>query len=193
MAEERSSILKPDQNEAPWTSRTVALIGLMGAGKSSVGKRLAASLGRPFYDADDEIEKAAGQSVSEIFERHGEKEFRRGEHKVVARLLQEPPHVLATGGGAYLNADTRTLLKKHAVTVWLDADLDTLWKRVARRTHRPLLRQPNPKQVLKRLFDERRPIYALSDLIVKSIDGPHGKTTDAILNALSTWTPSDER
>jgi shikimate kinase len=189
MAEDRSSTLKTDRNEAAWADRTVALVGLMGAGKSTVGRRLAAKLGRPFVDSDDEIEKAAGLSVADIFALHGEDEFRRVEHKVLQRLLSEPPQVLATGGGAYLKEETRELMREHAVTIWLNADLETLWKRVSRRNHRPLLRRPDAKQVLASLFDERRPIYELADLTVPSVDGPHSKTVTSIIKALETWTP----
>ncbi len=189
MAEDRSSTLKTDRNEATWANRTVALVGLMGAGKSTVGRRLANKLGRPFVDSDDEIEKAAGLSVADIFALHGEDEFRRVERKVLQRLLDGPPQVLATGGGAYLNADTRELMRKHAITIWLNADLETLWKRVSRRNHRPLLRRPDAKEVLSNLFDERRPIYELADLTVPSVDGPHSKTVISIIKALETWTP----
>ena len=190
MAEDRSSTLKPDRNEAAWADRTVALVGLMGAGKSTVGRRLATKLGRPFVDSDDEIEKAAGLSVADIFALHGEDEFRRVEHKVLQRLMSGPPQVVATGGGAYLMPETRELMRKHAVTVWLNADLETLWKRVSRRNHRPLLRRPDAKQVLASLFDERRPIYELADLTVPSVDGPHSKTVVSIMKALETWTPT---
>ncbi len=189
MAEDRSSTLKTDRNEATWATRTVALVGLMGAGKSTVGRRLANKLGRPFVDSDDEIEKAAGLSVSDIFALHGEEEFRRVERKVLQRLLDGPPQVLATGGGAYLNDVTRDLMRKHAITIWLNADLETLWKRVSRRNHRPLLRRPDAKEVLSNLFDERRPIYELADLTVPSVDGPHSKTVTSIIKALETWTP----
>lgn len=190
MAEDRSSTLKTDRNEAAWANRTVALVGLMGAGKSTVGRRLAGKLGRPFVDSDDEIEKAAGLSVADIFALHGEEEFRRVEHKVLKRLISGPPQVLATGGGAYLNADTREMMRENAITVWLNADLETLWKRVSRRNHRPLLRRPDAKQVLSNLFDERRPIYELADLTVPSVDGPHSKTVVSIMKALETWTPT---
>lgn len=189
MAENRSSTLKTDRIEAAWAGRTVALVGLMGAGKSTVGRRLAERLGRDFTDSDDEIEKAAGLSVSDIFALHGEEEFRRVEHKVLTRLLNGPPHILATGGGAYLNEDTRALMREKAVTIWLNADLETLWKRVSRRTHRPLLRRPDAKEVLADLFQQRRPIYELADITVPSVDGPHSKTVTAIIEALETWTP----
>ncbi|MEO1189499.1 MAG: shikimate kinase [Pseudomonadota bacterium] len=189
MAEDRTSTLKPDRNEAPWAGRTIALVGLMGAGKSTVGRRLAERLGRRFYDSDNEIEKAAGLSVADIFSLHGEEEFRRGEFQVLKRLLDEKPHILATGGGAYLNPETRQMMREKAVTVWLNADLETLWKRVSRRNHRPLLRRPDAKEVLSNLFDERRPIYELADLTVHSVDGPHSKTVTAIIKALESWTP----
>lgn len=189
MAEDRSSTLKTDRNEAAWANRTVALVGLMGAGKSTVGRRLAGKLGRPFVDSDDEIEKAAGLAVADIFALHGEEEFRRVEHKVLQRLVSGPPQVLATGGGAYLNAETRDMMRENAVTIWLNADLETLWKRVSRRNHRPLLRRPDAKKVLSNLFDERRSIYELADLTVPSVDGPHSKTVVSIIKALETWTP----
>ncbi|MDG1824975.1 MAG: shikimate kinase [Henriciella sp.] len=189
MAEDRTSILKTGTNEAIAAGRTIALVGLMGAGKSTVGRRLANKLGRPFFDSDDEIEKAAGLSVSDIFTMHGEEEFRRGEYKVLARLLDGEPHVLATGGGAYLNPLTRDLMREKAVTIWLNADLETLWKRVSKRNHRPLLKAPNPKDVLSNLLYDRIPIYELADITVPSVDGPHSKTVEAILTALQNWTP----
>ncbi len=175
--------------DAPYLTRTIALVGLMGAGKSTVGRRLAVALGREFFDCDTEIEKAAGLSIADIFAVHGEADFRRGEKQVLKRLLNEPPHVLATGGGAYLNRETRSLLRDKAVTVWLNADLETLWERVSRRDTRPLLRRPDAKQVLSRLFKEREPVYSQADLIVKSVPGPHHLTVDAICKALEGWTP----
>ncbi|MEM5515864.1 shikimate kinase [Henriciella sp. AS95] len=177
--------------EAALSDRTIALVGLMGAGKSTVGKRLADALGRKFFDSDHEIEKAAGLSIADIFTLHGEAEFRRGERRVLERLLGDSPHVLATGGGAYLDPDTRNLLREKAVTIWLNADLETLWRRVSRRSHRPLLKADNPKGVLSRLLDERRPIYEKADLIVTSQEGPHRATVDSILKALEEW--SDAR
>ena len=179
------------RNEAPYARRTIALVGLMGAGKSTVGRRLAEALGRDFYDSDTEIEKAAGLSISDIFALHGEAEFRRGEQRVLERLLELKPHVLATGGGAYLNPDTRDMMRKHAITVWLNADLETLWRRVSKRGHRPLLKADDPKGVLNRLFDERKPVYELADLVVRSADGPHKHTVNAILKALDAWSPTE--
>jgi shikimate kinase len=177
------SVPEPEK-PAPVLSKTIALIGLMGAGKSTVGRKLAEVLNASFRDSDDEIEKAAGLSVQEIFEKHGEPEFRRGERRVIERLLQEPPFVLATGGGAYLDAATRALLKEKAVTVWLRADLDVLWKRVTRKETRPLLKRDNPRQVLADLNAARAPIYALADVVVDSADGPALDTVNAILGAL---------
>ncbi|MEZ5953869.1 MAG: shikimate kinase [Hyphomonas sp.] len=174
----------------PYESRTIALVGLMGAGKSTVGRRLAEKLGRAFYDSDSEIEKAAGLSVSDIFALHGEADFRRGEHQVLKRLLTLPPHVLATGGGAYLNADTRAMMRERAVTVWLNADLETLWRRVQKRDTRPLLQREDAKSVLTNLLAEREPIYSQADLVVRSKDGPHTNTVNAILKALKTWGPT---
>jgi shikimate kinase len=175
---------KPAPSPLKPLSKTIALIGLMGAGKSTVGRKLAETLNAPFRDSDEEIEKAAGLSVQEIFEKHGEPEFRRGERRVIERLLQEPPFVLATGGGAYLDASTRALLKEKAVTVWLRADLDVLWKRVIRKETRPLLKRDNPRQVLADLNAARAPIYAEADVVVDSADGPALDTVNLILGAL---------
>ena len=185
-------IADPQRIEAALSNRTIALVGLMGAGKSTVGRRLADVLGRKFYDSDTEIEKAAGLSIADIFTLHGEAEFRRGEHRVLERLLSETPHVLATGGGAYLNPETRELLRQKAVTIWLNADLETLWRRVSRRSHRPLLKTENPKGVLSRLLTERTPIYEKADLVVESQEGPHRATVNSILKALETWTGERE-
>src|SRR5499427_11162665 len=132
--------------------RTVALVGLMGAGKSAIGKRLAQRLGLPFVDADDEIERAAGCTIAEFFERRGEAEFRAGERRVISRLLAGPPHVLSTGGGAYMDAETRALMRLYAITVWLRADLEVLYDRVKRRGHRPLLSNGDPREILARLM-----------------------------------------
>jgi shikimate kinase len=165
-------------------SRTVALVGLMGAGKTAIGKRLAARLGLPFVDADDEIERAAGCTVAEFFERYGETEFRAGERRVIARLLEEPPHILSTGGGAYMDPDTRALLKAQAITVWLRAELDVLFDRVKKRAHRPLLRTCDPRDILARLMAQRYPIYAEADLVVDSTAQPTEITTDQVIEAL---------
>ena len=164
--------------------KSIALVGLMGAGKSSVGKRLSESVRLPFYDSDDEIERAAGLSVSDIFALHGEDEFRRVEQRVIERLVTGPQHILATGGGAFMNDITRGLLKEHAVTIWLRADLDTLWRRVSRREGRPLLKTENPKGRLRDLLAAREATYALADIVVESRDGPHINAVRDILSAI---------
>jgi shikimate kinase len=164
--------------------RTVAIVGLMGAGKSAIGKRLAQRLNLPFVDADDEIERAAGCTISEIFEKYGEAEFRLGERRVIARLLDEPAHVMSTGGGAYMNPETRRLMKAKALTVWLRADIEVLYDRVKRRSHRPLLKQGNPRDILERLMNERYPIYAEADIVVESTAQPAERTTEEVFLAL---------
>jgi shikimate kinase len=164
--------------------RTVALIGMMGAGKSSVGRRLAAKLAVPFRDADSEIEAAAGCTITEIFERFGEQDFRDGERRVIARLLGEPPHVLATGGGAFIDPRTRAEIKAHAVSIWLRASVELLASRVQRRETRPLLRQGDPKEILTRLLAEREPIYAEADIQLDSEEGPHAAVVERIIAAL---------
>lgn len=164
--------------------RTVALVGLMGAGKTTVGRRLARALGLPFKDADAEIEVAAGRSIADIFAERGEAEFRAGERRVIARLLDGPPMVLATGGGAFMNAETRGLLSARALCVWLRADLEVLVRRVARRDTRPLLHDRDPREVLERLMAERHPVYAEAELTVETSESPHDAAVAAILAAL---------
>ncbi len=165
-------------------NRTVALVGMMGAGKTSVGKRLAARLGVPFRDADHEIEEAAGLTVAEIFARHGEPEFRAGERRVIARLLGEAPHVLATGGGAYMDAATRTAMKEHAFTIWLKAPVELLLSRTAKRATRPLLNNADPKGTLEKLLAIREPVYAEADHVLESVDGPHEKAVEEVVSLL---------
>lgn len=164
--------------------RSIVLVGLMGAGKSSVGKRLAARLGVEFRDADVEIERAAGLTIEEIFNRHGEEAFREGEQRVINRLLEEPPHVLATGGGAFIQPAIREAVGRRGVSVWLKADLEELVRRTARRTHRPLLRQGDPRAVLAGLMEKRGPIYALADLAVAS-EASADLTTNAVMAAIA--------
>lgn len=164
--------------------RAIVLVGLMGAGKSSIGRRLATRLNMKFTDADSEIETAAGCSIADFFERHGEPAFREGERRVIARLLDEGPRVLATGGGAFIDPDTRRLLAEKAVTVWLNAELNLLVKRCARRDTRPLLRAGDPREILASLMEERYPIYSQADITVETDDGPHGETVDKIVAAL---------
>lgn len=165
-------------------NRTVALVGMMGAGKSSVGKRLALRLNLPFRDADNEIESAAGCTVSEIFQRYGEPAFRDGERRVISRLLTEPPHILATGGGAFIDAQTRAEIKKNAVSVWIRAPVDVLVERVSRRDTRPLLNGGNTREILERLYVERTPFYAEADIAVDSAEGPHAVAVERIVEAL---------
>src|SRR6202795_1513722 len=165
--------------------RSIVLIGLMGAGKTAVGRRLANRLDLPFIDADSEIEMAAGTSISEIFTEHGEAYFRQGERKVIARLLEGGPQVLATGGGAYMNADTRANIKACGLSVWLRAELRVLLKRVQRRDNRPLLACGDPETVMKKLMTERYPVYEGADLTVESRDVPHDVIVDAVIDALA--------
>lgn len=168
-------------------SRTIVLVGLMGAGKTTIGRRLAKTLHMVFVDADTEIEAAAGCSVNDIFERHGEPEFRRGERQVVARLLKEAPHVLATGGGAFIDSATRQLIKKKAVSIWLRADLELLLTRVQKRDTRPLLRAGDPKEIMMALMAERYPIYQKADIIIDSVDGPHNTVVRNIIKELTGY------
>ena len=165
--------------------RTIVLIGLMGAGKTAVGRRLANKLDLPFIDADTEIEVAAGASISEIFAEHGEAYFRQGERKVIQRLLDSGPQVLATGGGAYMNADTRAAIKARGLSVWLKADIKVLLKRVGRRGNRPLLAGGDPEKVMKKLMQERYPVYAEADVTVESRDVPHELIVGAVIDALA--------
>ena len=164
--------------------RSLVLIGLMGAGKSAIGKRLAAWLDMPFNDADQEIEKAAGKSISDIFVENGEPYFRDGERRVIGRLLGNGPTVLATGGGAFMNDETRARIASSAISVWLRADLDTLMQRVSRRDNRPLLKTPNPRAVMEKLISDRYPVYALADVTVDSRDVAHEIIVDEIVTAL---------
>jgi shikimate kinase len=167
--------------------RTIVLVGLMGAGKSAIGRRLAERLGIPFADADTEIETAAGRTIEEIFAEHGEAAFREGERKVIARLLEGPAHVLATGGGAFMDPETRARVRAEARSVWLKADLDVLLKRVRKRNNRPLLKQGDPREILQRLMTLRYPVYAEADIAVESVEGPHDSVVDAIIDSLAAW------
>ena len=165
--------------------RPLVLVGMMGVGKTTVGRRLAARLNRHFLDSDEEIEKAAQMTIPEIFDQRGEPEFRSGETRVIARVLKEPGVVLATGGGAFVNADTRALVKAEAISVWLKAEVDILFERVSRRSNRPLLKTANPRATLEKLIEGRYPIYAEADVTVVSRDVPQdvvaGHVIDAVL------------
>jgi shikimate kinase len=172
----------------PWhTPKTIALVGLMGAGKSSIGRRLGQALGLPFIDADSEIESAAGASIEEIFARDGEAVFRNGERRVIARLLDGPAQVLATGGGAFMDPITRGLIRERAISVWLRADLETLLVRVSRRNNRPLLTAGDPRAVLARLIDERYPVYAEADITIDTVEGPPEATLAKVIAALERF------
>jgi shikimate kinase len=165
----------------------IVLVGLMGAGKSCIGRRLAQKLGRTFVDADAEIEAAAGCTVSEIFAEHGEAYFRDGEKRVIKRLLQTPGQVIATGGGAFMDPETRAAVAEAGVSIWLRADLDLLVKRTSRRNTRPLLRQGDPREILANLMAERDPVYAHADVAVDSADGPPDVTVERVLAALDAY------
>jgi shikimate kinase len=156
----------------------------MGAGKTNIGRRLAARLHLPFIDADAEIEAAAGESIEEIFRRHGEAVFRDGERRVIARLLEGPVHVLATGGGAFMDPRTRENIRRRGISIWLRAEIDVLLARVARRSNRPLLKQGDPRAVLQALMEKRHPIYAEADITIDSIDGPPELTLVQVIAAL---------
>ncbi len=173
-------------------NRSLVLIGLMGAGKTTIGRRLAARLDLPFCDSDNAIEEAAGQSVADIFASHGEAHFRSGERKVIARLLGNGAQVLATGGGAFLNERTREQIELHGVSVWLRADFDTLMERVRRRSHRPLLQEADPEAVMKKLINERYPVYKMADFTVESADVPHDVVVNRIIDKIALMAPEHE-
>ncbi|MDC7683895.1 shikimate kinase [Asticcacaulis sp. BYS171W] len=177
-SEPRSSLILP---------RPIALIGLMGVGKTTVGRRLADALGLAFKDADEEIEKAAGLTVADIFAAFGEAGFRDGEQKVISRLLDDGPHVLATGGGAFVQPATREIIKQKAITVWLKTDLRTIARRVANRSHRPLLHNRDPMEVLREHEKNRYPFYAEADITVDTGDQSHAKSVELVLAALKTF------
>lgn len=166
-------------------ARSIVLVGMMGAGKSSIGRRLATELGVGFIDADTEIEKAAGMSIPEMFEFKGEEYFRAGEARVIARLLDCGPQVLATGGGAFMNAQTRVLVRDKGISIWLKAGIDVLLRRVKRRNDRPLLKDNDPAETLTRLLEQRDPVYAEADLIIQSRDVPHEIIMAEIIAALA--------
>src|SRR5271156_6497343 len=175
--------------------RSIVLVGMMGVGKSSIARRLGGRLGIPFVDADTEIEKAAGMSIPDIFARHGEADFRSGEARVIARLLDSGPQVLASGGGAVMNADTRLAIKVKGVSIWLKADFDVLMRRIAKRKHeRPMLQTDDPSETLRQLLITREPFYALADLTVQSREAPHETIVAEIMRALTGFlgaTPPD--
>ncbi len=172
--------------------RSIVLVGLMGAGKSSIGRRLGAGLGCPFVDADREIEKAGGCTIEEIFERHGEAAFRDGERRVIARLLSDPRQVLATGGGAFMDPRTRAAIREQGISVWLRADLDLLVRRTGRRNNRPLLKGKDRRVILQGLIDERYPVYAEADVAVDIDDSPPDVTTNRVRAAIEAFMLAQE-
>ena len=172
-------------------SKPLVLVGLMGAGKSSIGRRLAKQLNLQFVDADDEIEAAAGCSISDIFERFGEESFRDGERRVIARLLNGPVRVIATGGGAFIDQDTRRKIRETAITIWLRADLEILLERVQRRDHRPLLKTGDPREILEDLIAERYPVYGGADIIVESSNASHHIVVDSVVELLNDFLTAD--
>lgn len=172
-------------------SRSIVLVGMMGVGKSSVGRRLAQAMNLPFVDADKEIEEAANRSIVEIFEAYGEAHFRDGEKRVIQRLLADGPQVLATGGGAFMNAETRAEIAERGISVWLHAELKVLIARVKRKPTRPLLQKPNPEKILAELLAQRNPVYAQADITITSRDVPHEVVVEDILTALDAFLASD--
>ncbi|MDE0780428.1 MAG: shikimate kinase [Alphaproteobacteria bacterium] len=185
--QEPQTVYTQDADKEFLTQKSIVMVGLMGAGKSAIGRRLATQLDMPFIDADTEIETAAGCSIEEIFERHGEEAFRDGERRVIARLLEDPPVVMATGGGAFMDETTRTLVTKFGISVWLRADLDTLVRRTANRNNRPLLKSGDPVKTLKSLMVIRHPIYELSDITVESYDAPLEETVNRVCASLYAY------
>jgi shikimate kinase len=173
-----------DELLALLAGRPIVLVGMMGAGKTTVGRRLAARLGRRFADSDEEVEKAAGMSIEDIFAAHGEADFRAGEVRVIARLLKDNDLVLGTGGGAFMNAETRGLIKAAAVSVWIKADFELLFQRVQRRSNRPLLKTANPRETLQNLIDKRYPTYAEADVTIVSKDVPQDQVATEIIDLL---------
>ncbi len=180
-----NAIPNPHDPETPLPTKCLVIVGMPGAGKSTIGRRLAARLGLAFIDADHEIEKAAGMSIPEIFAQLGEPSFREGERRVIARLLEGTPCVLATGGGAFMDASTRDKVKEHGISIWLDVSIDTLAERTARNTNRPLIQNSDPRASLIPLFEKRGPIYALADIHVASNDGPAEGNVERVLDALT--------
>ncbi len=168
--------------------RNLVFVGLMGAGKTAIGKIVAAALGLPFVDSDKEIETVSTMTINDLFTNYGEPEFRALEARVICRLIETGPRVISTGGGAFINAETRALIEEHnAISIWLDADLELLWARVSKRNTRPLLKTKNPKQTLKNLMDARYPIYALADVVVKSRDAKKEEVANDVLVAVAAY------
>ena len=183
-AQPQTRDIHKDELNALLAGRPIVLVGMMGAGKTTVGRRLAAKLGRHFVDSDEEVEKAAGMTIEDIFKAHGEADFRAGEVRVIARLLKDRDLVLGTGGGAFVNNETRALVKSSAVSVWIKADFELLFARVQRRSNRPLLKTANPRQTLLDLIEKRYPIYAEADVTIVSRDVPQDQVATEVIEAL---------
>ena len=185
MTDEQTHLAQADISRiASKIDRPLVLVGLMGVGKSTVGRKLAALLRRDFVDADQEIELAAQRSISEIFEEFGEQYFRDGERRVIARLMEENGGVIATGGGAFVDDETRELILTKGIAIWIDCDIDVLVERTSRRDTRPLLRQGDPREILTKLYDDRKPFYSQAQVRVLSEDGPHLQTAERILESI---------
>ena len=180
-------------NEKLSNKNKIVLVGLMGSGKTSIGRRLAIRLELPFSDSDDEIEKAADSSIEDIFELLGEESFREGERRVIGRLLDGPPIVLATGGGAFMDPKTRKIIAENGVSIWLKSDLDTLVKRTSKRKNRPLLKNKNHREVLKHLMEVRYPIYQLADIIINSLDVPAEETLYQVIKSLDAHRSAEQK
>lgn len=181
----KKAVCQPEEIQQKLDNKSLVLVGLMGAGKTAIGKRLANQLDLPFVDADTEIEIAAGKSIEDIFAEHGEAHFRQGEHRVIIRLLKEGPQILATGGGAFMHPETRQHILDHDISIWLKADLDVLMERVSRRSNRPLLQTDDPKAVMQKLIEERYPIYEQANIAVQSRNVPHDVMVSEIINELA--------
>lgn len=188
MTDEQTRLAQADINRiASKIDRPLVVVGLMGVGKSTVGRKLANLIGKDFVDADHEIEIAAQRSISEIFEEFGEEYFRDGERRVIARLMDESTGVIATGGGAFVDPQTRELILAKGIAIWIDCDVDVLVERTGRRDTRPLLRNGDPRQILTKLYEERKPFYSQAQIRVLSEDGPHVHTAEQILEGIDRW------
>ena len=183
----KPDLTKPSHTRPILPGQPIALVGLMGVGKTTVGRRLAKRLGRRFFDSDEEIEKASGRTVAGYFRDHGEAAFRAGELRVIERLLAEPDIVLATGGGAFIHPDTHAALKERAITVWLKGDFETIMERVSKKDTRPLLRVADPRAKMRELMEQRHPIYGRAHITVKSARGPHTRTVTKVERALRSY------
>ena len=187
MADRERSVQEPEGEKRPFAQRPIALVGLMGVGKTTVGRRLARALDLPFVDSDEEIERASGRTVAGYFRDHGEAAFRDGERRVIERLLSEPPRIIATGGGAFIHPPTHAALKARALTVWLRGDFETIMARVSKKDTRPLLKVADPRARMRELMEERTPIYARAHITVDVSRGPHARTVGKVRRAVEKY------